>query len=548
MTSLKKKAPVFTRGHIFLQQLVVNTKQSINDRRITRQRAEVVRLSPEGGNNKSPIIIFNASTRITGLSQNAAFSLLTSWGLKLAGQATIQFVCSQGMSACVLGTNRDNVWREPPCKRCVAQSRRLFINTEVTEFSYKEDRVLHAAIESLNIQQLTAFTYKGMPLGEIVLPSIRWVLRRHHLFDDHNTKHLYRQFILSAWNIALRFEELIMRSHPGAVLVFNGMFFPEATVRAVALKHHIRVITHEAGILPFSGFFTEGEATAYPVAIPASYKLSKSQEQRLDAYLADRFEGKFSMADVQFWPSMDDLSEEMMADIKRYQQLVPIFTNVIFDTSQPHSNVLFPDMFTWLDSLPPVFKKYPKTLFVIRAHPDETRPGKSSQETVADWAAHRDIQTYKNVRFITPEQYVSSYDLIRKSKFILVYNSTIGLEASILGTPVLSAGRARFTQYPTVYFPKTRTAYLKKLDEFIKIKKLKPLPSHRVQARRFLYYQLFRTSLSFEKYLIPDGIWRGFVKLSDFKAEELKAENSETMRILIEGIQSGKPFLTKECP
>ena len=335
----------------------------------------------------------------------------------------------------------------------MVQSRRLFSYGEINAFPYNEDQVLRATIEGLNIQQLAAFTYKSIPLGELVLPSIRWVLRRHHLFDDHNTKYLYRQFILSAWNVALRFEELISRVHPGTVLVFNGMFFPEAIVRLVALKHDIRVITHEAGIQPFSGFFTEGEATAYPVAIPASFKLSKSQDQRLDTYLADRFEGKFSMADVQFWPSMDDLSEEMLVDIKRYQQLVPIFTNVIFDTSQPHSNVIFRDMFAWLDSLLPAFKKFPKTLFVIRAHPDEIRPGKSSQETVADWAIRRDIHTFKNVRFINPEQYVSSYDLIKKSKFILVYNSTIGLEASILGTPVLSAGRARFTQYPTVYFP-----------------------------------------------------------------------------------------------
>ncbi len=55
---------------------------------------------------------------------------------------------------------------------------------------------------------------------------------------------------------------------------------------------------------------------------------------------------------------------------------------------------IFPDMFNWLDSLLDVFKKHPKTLFVIRAHPDETRPGKTSQETVADWAAtskHPDI-------------------------------------------------------------------------------------------------------------------------------------------------------------
>lgn len=517
----------------------------MNDRRVDKVAAAVAHLEPPVG-DKLPVIIFNASTRITGLSQNAAFSLLTAWVLRLAGQPVVYFECSQGMAACVLGTNREDVWREPPCKQCMGQSRRLFKHGTIESFSFKADPQLRASLEGLNIQQLSNFIYKNIHLGELVLPSIRWVLRRHHLFDDHKTKFLYRQYILSAWNVICRFEEVVSRLHPAGVLVFNGMFFPEAAVRSVANKHGIRVVTHEAGIRPYSGFFTEGEATAYPIAIPTRFKLSKKQNDRLDSYLADRFEGNFSMADIQFWPSMEDLPEKLVSDINRHQQLVPIFTNVIFDTSQPHSNLIYPDMFQWLDSLLPVIKKYPKTLFVIRAHPDEIRPGKASQETVADWAIHRSICGFNNIRFIGPEQHLSSYALIKLAKFILVYNSTIGLEASLMDIPVLSAGRARFTQYQTVYFPKSRTAYLKKLNEFLKVKKIKPLPAHRIQARRFLYYQLFRTSLLFDKYLEKDGIWQGFVKLTDFQPDELRLDNSETGKVLAEGFLDGKPFLTRE--
>jgi hypothetical protein len=57
---------------------------------------------------------------------------------------------------------------------------------------------------------------------------------------------------------------------------------------------------------------------------------------------------------------------------------------------------------------------------------------------------------------------------------------------------------------------------------------------------------LYKTSLSFEHYLRPDGIWRGFVKLTDFQPNDLKTENSETMHVLIEGILENKPFLNKE--
>ncbi|MGD9094085.1 MAG: hypothetical protein PVF74_14650, partial [Anaerolineales bacterium] len=38
------------------------------------------------------VVVFNASTRLTGLSLNAAFSLLTGWSLRLAGVQVIHFV------------------------------------------------------------------------------------------------------------------------------------------------------------------------------------------------------------------------------------------------------------------------------------------------------------------------------------------------------------------------------------------------------------------------------------------------------------------------
>lgn len=533
------------KGKTYLQQLEVSSRHRLNDRFLSQISREVLQLSPDS-TKSAPIMVFNASTRITGLSQNAAFSLLSAWMLRLSGARVIHYVCSQGMSRCVLGTNREDVWRDPPCSKCIAQSHRFFNGAEGIWFGYTEDRDVHAQIETMNIQQLMSFTSKGIPLGELVLPSMRWVLRRHHLFDDHNTKFLYRQFILSADNIQRDFEARLAKEKPNTVLVFNGMFFPEATIRHVAKDHGIRVITHEAGIRPFSGFFTEGEATAYPIAIPKSFKLKKTQNQCLDSYLESRFKGHFSMADIQFWPEMNRLSEDMLKDIKRFKQVVPIFTNVIFDTSQPHSNVIYPDMFTWLEDLLPVFRRYPKTLFIIRAHPDETRPGKTSQETVAEWVLLRDVEAIPNVRFIPPEQYVSSYDLIRLAKFVMVYNSTIGLEASILGMPVLSAGRARFTQYPTVYFPKTQRAYLKQLGEFLSARKITPQPSHKIQARRFLYYQLFRTSLSFEQFVKPDGIWPGFVKLNKFSTSELLPGHSDTGRIITRGFQGSGPFLTDE--
>src|SRR5512139_397340 len=124
-------------------------------------------------------------------------------------------------------------------------------------------------------------------------------------------------------------------------------------------------------------------------------------------------------------------------------------------------------MFDWLDVTLEVIRLHPETLFVIRAHPDELRVRKASRETVAAWVEASGAAREPNVVFVGPNETLSSYELILKSKFVMVYNSTIGLEASIMGAAVLCAGRARFTQYPTVFFPQTAEEMKSRMEEFL---------------------------------------------------------------------------------
>jgi hypothetical protein len=194
-------------------------------------------------------------------------------------------------------------------------------------------------------------------------------------------------------------------------------------------------------------------------------------------------------------------------------------------------------MFDWLDALQAVIRRQPETLFVIRAHPDEMRPGtaKQSRESVREWVAKTRIDRLPNVVFIDSQEYLSSYELIQRSKFILIYNSSIGLEATLLDTPVLCAGKARYTQYPIVFFPQDLAEYHATLDKFLNEQEIQIPAEYKENARRFLYCQLFRSSLSFEDYL-KDGYRKGYVQLKPFTWQDLLPENSQTIQILLEGI------------
>lgn len=563
----------------FTQRIKRGFVRRLNNLKIASKARDVARKKPQPSG--PPVVFFKASTGIDDLSWNSSFHLLASWALRLKGIPVVYFACHSGMSRCVLGTNRENVRKAPPCKSCIYQSKTLYTNVQTSSvnwFQYQRDSQLSKVIENLSLQELMNFEWTlnnqpvvarshvvatkqslaneeiasplaslglamTIPLGALCLPGLRWILRIHHLNDDESTRYLLREYILSAWNVAQKFSTLLDETNPRAVILFNGQFYPEATARYIAQQRGIRVITHEVGLQPASAFFTDGEATAYPIDIPNEFELNDEQNAKLDAYLAKRFQGDFKMAGIKFWAEMKGLDKSFLQKAARYKQIVPIFTNVIFDTSQPHANTVFEDMFDWLDLVLEVIREHRETLFVIRAHPDELRVRKSSRETVAAWVETNGVDKEPNVVFIAPNENLSSYELIQKSKFVMIYNSTIGLEASIMGAVVLCAGRARFTQYPTVFFPQTVEELRRKMKKFLEVEKIDIPPEFKRNARRFLYYQLFKTSLPFGDFLEP-SVRTTQTRLKSFELEELI--NADAVKVILDGVLNDGDFLLKE--
>jgi len=496
-----------------------------------------------GDHGRLPVVFFNASTRIRGHSQNAAFSLLASWVVRLTGVRVIHFICWAGMSRCVLGTDQDAPERAMPCKLCTRQSKVNTTGAEVRGFTFQQDEQLAAILQTLSLDELLRYEHPlldvggALPLGKLVLPSLRWRLRLQTLADDQTTRFICREFMLSAWNVARKFSILLEKVKPQAVVLFNGIHFPEATAAWLCHQRGVRVITHESGFQPFSGYFVDGDVTTYPITIP-EVDLTPEQNTRLDADLQKRLQGDFSMAGIQFWSEMRSLPDELVQKAARFKQVVAVFSNVIFDTTQIHASTVFADMFAWLDTLLEVFKAHPETFFVLRAHPDEARPGKSSRESVAMWFEQK-AATFSNVSFIPPQERISSYELVRLSKFVLTYNSQIGLESMLMGVPALGAAQAPFVDYETVFFERNREAYLHRLESFLTATQLE-VPEEAVRrTRRFMYYRYYRFSLPFGAF-IESTAPSGYVRLKKFSWRAL--DKSPTAHALQDGFLHGKRF------
>jgi hypothetical protein len=149
------------------------------------------------------------------------------------------------------------------------------------------------------------------------------------------------------------------------------------------------------------------------------------------------------------------------------------------------------------------------------------------------------------VVFIDSQEYISSYELVQRSDFVLVYNSSIGMEAALLGKAVVVGGRARYTQYPIVYFPQSADELRNQVENFLSTSEIMPPAEFQRNARRFLYYQLYRVSIPMDEY-IEAAPRMGFVQLKPFTWEQLLPSLSQSMRILVDGILQNKPFLLPE--
>jgi hypothetical protein len=94
-----------------------------------------------------------------------------------------------------------------------------------------------------------------------------------------------------------------------------------------------------------------------------------------------------------------------------------------------------------------------------------------------------------------------------------------------------------------VFFPQSVEAYKKELESFLNIEKIEVPIDFQRNGRRFLYYQLFRTSLPFGDFLGP-SVRTTQTRLKSFMLNELL--ESDAVKAILDGILNEGDFLLQE--
>jgi hypothetical protein len=326
-----------------------------------------------------------------------------------------------------------------------------------------------------SVAECEAYSVDGFAIGLFVRISVAWFLSRGTLLDDDETLDAYRSFLVSGAILRAAFEELLARTRPDRIFILNGAFFPERILAEMATSRSIPVVRYEKGFLtdtvvachwrPGASILDFGQK-AWEGALTTP--LSSEEGRELDAYLEERVRGGRTLDN--FWANRIADNDRIRKDLglRDDRQLVPVFLNVVWDSSIQGRDVAFPSMGEWLVNVIRWADTRPDVDVVVRLHPAEIGlVNHVSRERMADHIDTNFESLPDNVHVVGADSSISSYSLMEMATLGLVYTSTVGMEMAARGIPVVCAGAGHYVHHGFTVDPQSQEEYWQAVERLL---------------------------------------------------------------------------------
>lgn len=335
--------------------------------------------------------------------------------------------------------------------------------------SVRSARLRVAGLETVG--QCEAFVFDGLQLGRLVRISTAWFLSRGTLPDTPEVLQAYRDFLVSGMVVAGGLRAILDRCQPDRLFMLNGTFFAESILVAQAQQRGIPYATYERGFIHDSIVLTPGAPACYLMPPEDAWSaaratpLTDTEALAIEAYLGRRRLGGDTLDN--FWRHRVDDVARIRADLSLDAQrpLVVMFCNILWDSAVLGQDIAFASMGDWVTQGIRWAAAHPEVDLMVRIHPAEVQlVNHPTRERMAEHIATRVPSLPPNVRVVRADDPTSSYVLMDEAELVLVYTSTIGLEAAARGVPVLVAARTHYRDRGFTTDPVTDVDYWRSAD------------------------------------------------------------------------------------
>jgi len=292
--------------------------------------------------------------------------------------------------------------------------------------------------------------------------NVVWAERGETNVTAHDVDEARRQLCTSHGAIvrllqAKRFDALFV---PGGVWGSSGLWIEHARAAGV------RVATYDSGgystlLLAVNGIACQLQD------IPRAFSLLK-------AHAASPQERRFIVESAQAEMAkrragVDTFSSQVKGAREkdpRFAGAVLIALNSSWDSAALGLHAVFESTQEWIVETVRYLLDHTSAPVVVRQHPVERLPiARSSDDYRALLARH--FGSHPRLHFIAAEDPVNSYDLLEQAAAVVVYTSTIGIEAAANAKPVVTESSSYYADLGFVRKATTRPQYLDALADAV---------------------------------------------------------------------------------
>jgi hypothetical protein len=344
-------------------------------------------------------------------------------------------------------------------------------------YYFRKHQIKHTIFDIKNVQELLDFNYDNENLGIGVASRLISFYRDHRFPINDNLKQVKLE-LNSAIQTYENLKYHIEVFNPDLVYIFNGRVTSYLAATLLCKKFKIKYYTYEIATTPNRYLLRENSTshdilkhheemnTLWNMESNNHFKESKAKEY---------FEKRRKSINIQKTETytIDQKPGTLPNNFDQTKINIGIFNSSIdeyFAVKGWENNIYEPDETNGIRLILDEFKNNEAYNFYLRVHPNLRKLPKSTSQL-------RDLREieimYDNITIIWPESEVDSYTLLDACNKIIVFASTIGVEAAFWGKPVILAGRSLYENLGCVYTPKSHEEVIHLIQDI----NLKPLNS-----------------------------------------------------------------------
>ena len=376
-------------------------------------------------------------------------------------------------------------------------------------------RVLSSAKGLFDVHDLSTPSRRKIPaelasqLEALSRSDVQYTLQREDA-DDSLTGDIYQLRLQRNTAAAMATLSLLDGNGYEVVVIPNGSILEFGAIYTAARSRGTSVVTYEFGEQRERMWLAQ-DAEVMRQDTSALWEargrtvLAERERKDLETMFGARRSGEQWGQFARQWqsaPSQDAKSAAERLDLDLRRPVALLCTNVVGDSLALNRQIFTSGMAEWLTVTAKYFEALDRAQLVVRVHPGEMLgAGHPSTEIVRTALPVMP----SDVKLVGPDSDINTYDLIQLADLGLVYTSTVGLEMSMAGIPVVVAGDTHYRGKGFTTDPRSVEDYLAVVKRALNSSAERLSADQRELAARYAYRFFFEYPFSFPWHLI--GFW-----------------------------------------